>query len=62
MIGFLDGIDVLGAIDREKKRVEDRVEERRKKNVQCRMHEHVTCKKKLHHEQKPNPNYSTHKR
>ena len=31
MIGFLDGIDVLGAIDREKKRVEDKVKERRKK-------------------------------
>ena len=60
MIGFLDGIDVLSAIDKEKKRVKDRVEERRKKKVQCRMHEHVMCKKKLHHGQKPNPNYNTH--
>ena len=41
VIGFLDGIDVLGAIDREKKRVEDRVEERRKKK--CAMQNAWTC-------------------
>ena len=36
-------------------------QERRKKEVQCMvMHEHVTCKNKLHHGQKPNPNYNTH--
>ena len=40
---------------------EEMLKKEEKEKEQCMvMHEHVTCKPKMHHGKKPNPNYSTH--
>ena len=64
-IRFLEGTDFLGAMmrrlnerERDKRETKSqhktRREKEKKRNVQCmKMHEHVKCKNKLHHGQKP---------
>ena len=63
-IEFLEGIVFLGVMmrrlnEREKNRnTMETIRHRKegKRNVECmKMHEHVTCKNKLHYGQKPNP-------
>ena len=67
VIGFLEGIDFLGAIVRKlkgegkkKKKKHNKRQRSRKKEKRGTMHEHVTSKNKLHYGQKPNQNYNTH--
>ena len=46
---------------RERNIAEEMLKKEEKEKEQCMvMHEHVTCKPKMHHGKKPNPNYSTH--